>query len=161
MKDRIMSRWGRNRVLPVPRNRVRRPLLALVALLLVLGVGYGINALRDSGSSPSHPSATSQGPSASTTSSEVGLSSLPAQAAQTVALIVKGGPFPYPHNDGVVFGNNEHLLPKEASGYYHEYTVPTPGASNRGTRRIITGRRGEYYYTGDHYEHFQRVDVNR
>jgi ribonuclease T1 len=139
----------------VARNRVRRPLLALVALLVVLGVGYGVNATRHS-----DPKATVSA-AASSSSGDVALSSLPPQAATTVALIKKGGPFPYPHNDGVVFSNNEHLLPREVSGYYHEYTVPTPGASNRGTRRIITGKAGEYYYTGDHYEHFQRVDLNR
>ena len=138
------------------RNRVRRPLLALVALLVVLGVGYGVNATRHS-----DPKATVSASGSTGTSGDVALSSLPPQAATTVALIKKGGPFPYPHNDGVVFGNNEHLLPREASGYYHEYTVPTPGASNRGTRRIITGKAGEYYYTGDHYEHFQRVDITR
>jgi guanyl-specific ribonuclease Sa len=86
---------------------------------------------------------------------------LPVQVAQTVALIKKGGPFPYPANDGVVFNNNEHRLPSEPKGFYREYTVPTPGASNRGTRRIITGQDGAYYYTGDHYESFQRVDVDR
>jgi ribonuclease T1 len=137
----------------VPRNRVRRPLLALIALLVVLAIGYGVNAARHSSSKPT--------PATTTTSQTVPLSSLPSQAAQTVALIKQGGPFPYPKNDGVVFGNNEHLLPREKSGYYHEYTVPTPGASTRGTRRIITGKNGEYYYTGDHYEHFQLVDVNR
>lgn len=131
------------------RNRVRRPLLALVALLAVLGVGYGIDATH-------HSASTSV-----VTTSQVALSSLPAQAAQTIALIRKGGPFPYPRNDGVVFSNNEHLLPKEPSGYYHEYTVPTPGASTRGTRRIITGTDGTFYYTADHYEHFEVVDVNR
>ncbi len=136
----------------MPRRRVRRPLLALIALLVVLGVGYAV----DQTHSTSHPSAQATG-----TSQEVALSSLPVQAAQTVALIKKGGPFPYPHNDGVVFSNNEHRLPRESSGYYHEYTVPTPGASTRGTRRIITGKAGEFYYTGDHYEHFERVDVAR
>jgi ribonuclease T1 len=138
----------------VARNRVRRPLLALVALLAVLGVGYGVDATRHSGSSAS-------GSNAVATAAAVALSTLPAQAAQTIELIRKGGPFPYPRNDGVVFSNNEHLLPKEPSGYYHEYTVPTPGASTRGTRRIITGKVGEFYYTGDHYEHFELVDANR
>jgi ribonuclease T1 len=140
----------------VARNRVRRPLLALVALLVVLGVGYGVNATRHS-----DPKATVSSAEPTVSSEDVALSSLPSQAATTVALIKKGGPFPYPRNDGVVFSNNEHLLPREASGYYHEYTVPTPGASNRGTRRIITGKAGEYYYTGDHYEHFERVDITR
>lgn len=89
----------------------------------------------------------------------VALSQLPPEVASTVRVIQSGGPFPYPHNDGVVFHNDEHLLPSEPDGYYHEYTVPTPGASDRGARRIVVGAHGEYYYTGDHYESFVRVDV--
>jgi ribonuclease T1 len=84
----------------------------------------------------------------------VPLSALPAQAAQTVTLIDAGGPFPYPTHDGGTFGNFEGLLPKQSSGYYKEYTVPTPGSSDRGTRRIIAGSNGTLYWTGDHYEHF-------
>jgi ribonuclease T1 len=78
-----------------------------------------------------------------------------------VRLIESGGPFPYPRNDGVVFHNNEHHLPPERDGYYHEYTVPTPGSSDRGARRIVTGASGEFWYTSDHYDTFQRVDVRR
>ncbi|RJQ85336.1 ribonuclease [Amycolatopsis panacis] len=90
----------------------------------------------------------------------VALSSLPAQATDTYQLILKGGPYPYPKNDGVVFTNREGILPSCASSYYHEYTVPTPGASNRGTRRIVTGEGGEYFYTGDHYASFQAIDID-
>ena len=61
----------------------------------------------------------------------------------------------------MVFYNDEGRLPREPTGYYHEYTVPTPGASTRGARRIITGRDGEFYYTADHYETFQRVELSR
>lgn len=76
-----------------------------------------------------------------------------------MGLIESGGPFPYPRNDGVVFGNFEGRLPKHERGYYHEYTVPTPGDKHRGTRRIVTGGAPltdppEFYYTGDHYESF-------
>ncbi|MFI5609390.1 ribonuclease domain-containing protein [Amycolatopsis sp. NPDC051903] len=88
------------------------------------------------------------------------LSALPAEATTTYNLIQQGGPFPYPKNDGVVFDNREGILPSCSSGYYHEYTVPTPGASNRGTRRIITGEGGEYFYTGDHYATFKVIDVD-
>lgn len=88
------------------------------------------------------------------------LSSLPAEATTTYNLILKGGPFPYPKNDGVVFTNTEKILPACASAYYHEYTVPTPGASNRGTRRIIKGNGGEFFYTGDHYVTFSVIDVS-
>jgi ribonuclease T1 len=86
----------------------------------------------------------------------VALSHLPPQAAQTVALIEAGGPFPY-SEDGIVFHNYEGLLPAESTGYYHEYTVTTPGASDRGARRIIEGSGGELYWTDDHYRTFERI----
>lgn len=75
---------------------------------------------------------------------------------QTLALIDAGGPFPY-RQDGTVFSNREHLLPAEAHGYYHEYTVPTPGSPDRGARRIVMGSQGEAYYTDDHYRSFWRI----
>src|SRR5258706_15845577 len=71
-------------------------------------------------------------------------------------LIAHGGPFQH-RQDGVVFQNREGRLPAQARGYYHEYTVPTPGASNRGARRIITGSRGERYYTRAHSGTFVRL----
>ncbi|MEW9572565.1 ribonuclease domain-containing protein [Rhodanobacter sp. Si-c] len=82
---------------------------------------------------------------------------LPPEARDTLMLIARGGPFPH-RQDGVVFGNYEGLLPKEPRGYYHEYTVETPAAHNRGARRIITGGTppAVYYYTGDHYRSFRR-----
>ena len=131
---------------------VRRPLMALLALVGALAVGYAVQAC-----SSAAPSA--KGPSSAQIRVEP-LSALPPEAATTVHLIQDGGPFPYPGNDGVVFHNFEHTLPPEPDGYYHEYTVPTPGSPDRGTRRIITGAHGEYWYTGDHYETFVRVDVS-
>ena len=89
-------------------------------------------------------------------SSDIDAQSLPSEARQTVALIKAGGPFPY-SRDGGVFNNREGQLPKKARGYYHEYTVKTPGARDRGARRLITGRGGELYYTDDHYRTFKRV----
>jgi ribonuclease T1 len=71
-------------------------------------------------------------------------------------LIKQGGPFPH-KRDGVVFGNRERRLPYGPRGYYREYTVPTPGARDRGARRIVAGTRGEYYYTDDHYNTFRRI----
>lgn len=88
------------------------------------------------------------------------LSTLPPEAGRTHQLIDSGGPFPY-HQDGVVFGNRETRLPRKGSGYYHEYTVPTPGERDRGPRRLITGATGELYYTGDHYASFVVVDPGR
>lgn len=84
------------------------------------------------------------------------VSELPVEVRETLALIKAGGPFPY-SKDGAVFGNREGLLPKRDRGYYREYTVKTPGAKDRGARRIVAGRGSEYYYTADHYRSFRRI----
>jgi len=81
---------------------------------------------------------------------------LPFEARETFILIKQHGPFSFPR-DGVVFGNYEHRLPQQPRGYYHEYTVKTPGARNRGARRIVCGPLPECYYSGDHYQTFQRI----
>ena len=81
---------------------------------------------------------------------------LPREARETIRLIEQGGPFPF-DKDGATFQNREGLLPKRASGYYREYTVITPGSSDRGARRIVAGKGGELYYTDDHYDSFKRV----
>lgn len=83
---------------------------------------------------------------------------LPAQAVDTLGLIAKGGPYPY-RSDGIVFENRENRLPRKASGYYHEYTVVTPGSGDRGARRVVTGGTGEQYWTADHYGSFQEIDA--
>ncbi len=89
-----------------------------------------------------------------------GLPALPPEALDTLALIRRGGPFPY-HKDGSVFQNRERLLPQRPRGYYREYTVPTPAARDRGARRIIAGGQPPqvFYYTADHYRSFQRIDA--
>ena len=125
--------------------------------------------------------------------STITIPELPAEARDTLQLIKRGGPFPYPR-DGVVFGNYEHKLPELARGCtsdtlltksadcgrrceagapapkgfappcrarYHEYTVKTPGAHNRGARRIVCGIVPECYYTGDHYRNFYRITEGR
>lgn len=88
-------------------------------------------------------------------------SELPAEARQTAQLIRSGGPFPY-SKDGSVFGNREALLPRQPRGHYREYTVPTPGARDRGARRIVCGGRQPRnpeacFYTDDHYASFRRI----
>ena len=94
------------------------------------------------------------------TSTVVAISALPAEARTTLELIRAGGPFPY-SRDGVVFGNRERLLPPQPRGYYHEYTVPTPGARTRGAQRIVCGgnvaARSECYYSDDHYQSFRKI----
>ena len=91
---------------------------------------------------------------------EVALSDLPKEARELRALIAKGGPFRY-DRDGVVFGNREHSLPLMPRGYYHEYTVRTPGARDRGARRMVCGgpktTPDVCYYSGDHYQTFRRI----
>jgi ribonuclease T1 len=49
-----------------------------------------------------------------------------------------------------VFKKLEGLLPPQPRGYYKEYTVPTPGVTERGSRRLMTGQNSEIYYTVDH-----------
>ncbi len=105
----------------------------------------------------------------------IDVAQLPPEARVTLQLIKQGGPFPY-SRDGVVFGNYEHQLPPQPRGHYREYTVKTPGAHDRGPRRIVCGvapaggrpvgspllrsdpsALPECYYTGDHYRSFKRI----
>lgn len=138
----------------LPRLSRRRITAALVALLVLVGGGWLLRDLvTDSPSGGQVPGVQS--------GLEVQqLSELPPEAARTWALIEDGGPFPE-RQDGTVFGNREGLLPDEERGYYREYTVPTPGLSHRGARRLVTGAGDELYYTGDHYQSFVVVDPNR
>ena len=86
----------------------------------------------------------------------VAAADLPPEARRTLQLIAAGGPFPY-RRDGVAFRNREKRLPLRPRDYYREYTVPTPGARDRGARRIVAGSGGERYYTDDHYRTFLRI----
>ncbi|NGO78090.1 ribonuclease [Streptomyces sp. YC504] len=106
------------------------------------------------------PTVPTAAPVASTSAAvgDICYSALPSQAHDTLDLIEAGGPFPYPQ-DGTVFQNREGLLPGQSTGYYHEYTVKTPGSPDRGARRIVTGEeQQEDYYTADHYASFDLVD---
>lgn len=91
---------------------------------------------------------------------EIAAADLPKEGREVLAQIRRGGPFLY-DRDGVVFGNREHLLPAKSRGYYHEYTVPTPGVKSRGARRIICGGPARSpdacFYTSDHYSSFKRI----
>ena len=123
-------------------SRFTRYVAAFVALLLALLL-------------PLATPAAARG-SAPDSGQEVTVAELPAEARHTIALIRKGGPFPH-ERDGIEFRNFEKRLPLKARGYYREYTVRTPGAKNRGARRIVAGRGGELYYTDDHYNSFRRI----
>jgi ribonuclease T1 len=91
---------------------------------------------------------------------DVAAADLPKEARDVLVLIHNGGPYRY-DRDGVVFSNFENLLPAKPKGYYHEYTVHTPGAKGRGARRIICGGAArtpdECFYTSDHYRSFKRI----
>jgi ribonuclease T1 len=150
----------------------RRITAALIGLLVLVLGGWLVKDVVSDGSpaSPStSPSSSASAPAkggAAVPGADSGLpvkalSTLPPQASDTWKLIEKGGPYPYPRNDDVVFENREKRLPGKKSGYYHEYTVKTPGSADRGARRLITGQAHELYYTGDHYASFVVVDPAR
>ena len=127
-----------------PRSGRPAKVGALLALVVATAMSFGAQARAPAG-----------------LGADVSLSSLPAEARKTDQLIHSGGPFPYAR-DGVVFGNYEKRLERKPRGYYHEYTVPTPGARNRGARRIICGGNpptepDACFYTEDHYNSFHRI----
>jgi ribonuclease T1 len=124
---------------------------AAVALALIGALGSGVI--------PTAPAKEAAPQSAAIAS--VALASLPQEARTTYRLIHVGGPFPY-SKDGTVFGNREKLLPRRPRGEYREYTVDTPGLTNRGARRIVCAglppeRPSECFYTSDHYASFKRI----
>ncbi|MEV7503525.1 ribonuclease domain-containing protein [Streptomyces sp. NPDC093018] len=146
-----------------PARSLSRPVSRLFAgLLVVLAVllaGCSPTATTGSGTTGTRTGASSGSvatPGWAKGMATVPASRLPAEARRTLALIDRGGPYPY-SRDGIVFGNFERHLPKHQRGYYHEYTVQTPGSRDRGARRIITGQGGEFYYTDDHYNSFRAV----
>ena len=104
--------------------------------------------------------AQAKGPTAADPTAPIALADLPVQGVQVHALVMQGGPFAY-DKDGSVFGNRERLLPSQKRGYYREYTVPTPGARNRGARRLVCGGPPKTpdacFYTADHYASFRRI----
>lgn len=135
--------------------------IAVVALVAAMVGGGPLTAPQEASSLQSttaEPGSASTPPSVANPSAlpTINASQLPREAQQTLALIAKGGPYPY-DRDGVNFGNFEGLLPRKSSGFYKEYTVPTPGESYRGARRIIVGKDTAKYYTADHYDSFKFI----
>jgi ribonuclease T1 len=156
---------------------IGRLLVLAAVLVLVVGLGMVLSSTQEGPVSPPVPagSTAASAPVRSTAASEPGrstaasapavdgsgleavpASSLPPEARETLALIARGGPYPY-SRDGAVFSNFERLLPRKPSGYYKEFTVRTPGESDRGARRIVVGESGDKYYTPDHYDSFFHI----
>ena len=133
-------------------------LLGSVRLLTGCGKTVADQVLFQKSPSGAMAQANSEKPATSdqNNSSNVAISRLPTEARRTIQAIKKGGPFPY-RQDGIIFNNREGRLPYKPRGYYREYTVPTPGARDRGARRIIAGKGGELYYTDDHYNTFRMI----
>ncbi|NPT44679.1 ribonuclease [Paraburkholderia sp. 1N] len=143
-------------------------ILALSAILGGCGKGGSQNATQESGASASQAQlgrAASDTPAASGAQARsapavVTKAQLPGEAAETLRLIKAGGPFPF-GEDGVLFRNSAALLPQHPRGYYHAYTVRTPGSADRGQRRIVCGgprrQTGDCYYTDDYYASFKRI----
>lgn len=103
------------------------------------------------------PDGTALAPASATTGlPTVPVAALPPEAVDTLELIAAGGPYPY-RKDGATFANREGLLPRQAGGFYREYTVETPGSDDRGARRIVAGADGSRFWTDDHYASFQEV----
>ncbi len=141
-------------------------ILALSAILGGCGKGGSQNATQEAGASAAQPGqAASETPVASGAqgrSAPVAITraQLPGEAVETLRLIKAGGPFPF-SEDGVLFRNSAALLPEHPRGYYHTYTVRTPGSTDRGLRRIVCGgprkQTGDCYYTDDYYVSFKRI----
>ncbi|MEW2621863.1 ribonuclease domain-containing protein [Streptomyces sp. NPDC048106] len=138
-----------------PLSRLLAGMLVVLAVLLA-GCASGAGTTTGTGTRTGSSSGSVAAPGWAKGMATVPEARLPAEARRTLALIDRGGPYPYAR-DGIVFGNFERHLPEHRRGYYHEYTVETPGSPDRGARRIITGQGGEFYYTDDHYDSFRAV----
>ena len=142
-------------------GRRRRDLIVAAALAVVVAVALIVVAVTRGGEGIQNSAADFRPPAKTTVSPPSGmpivaLDRLPKEAQRVVEKIETGGSFQH-RQDGAVFANRERRLPRRAAGYYREYTVPTPGATDRGARRIIAGAQGELYYTADHYASFQWI----
>ena len=138
-------------------SRTRLTALAVLLVVALAAAAYLLTGRHHTSSPASAAQRTSARPAAGwvptgPAAAQVCQSKLPSQARDTLALIAKGGPYPY-RTDGIVFDNREGRLPKQRSGYYHEYTVVTPGSGDRGTRRVVTGSAGEEVLDGRPLQH--------
>jgi ribonuclease T1 len=154
------------RVSPARLRSVGAVAVVLLAVVVVLLVGRSTGTAEPAPATPAGSASTATTSAATRPTRDpasglglVDAADLPSQARRTLALIERGGPFPYAQ-DGTVFGNVEGVLPRQPRGWYREYTVPTPGESDRGARRIVTGGSGAgrtYFWTDDHYATFARI----
>lgn len=140
----------------------RRATISVVLGLVIL-VGFVVWTLwRDAGAVTSSAISATTSRASAASDPETGLrwieaSELPSQGRQVLAVIDKGGPYPY-SQDGGTFSNAERLLPIKARGFYTEYTVKLPSSSDRGPVRIIMGGKGQWFFwTDDHYATFFRI----
>ncbi|GAB2330341.1 ribonuclease domain-containing protein [Streptomyces griseoincarnatus] len=130
---------------------------AAASLLSALLLGGGALSAPAAHAAPARPVAVSATPSVLTVG-DICHGDLPSEAHDTLDLVGQGGPFPF-EQDGTVLQNREGVLPGQDTGYYHGYTVITPGSPTRGARRIVTGEQyHEDYRTADHYTSFDLVD---
>ncbi|WP_427385083.1 ribonuclease domain-containing protein [Janibacter sp. G56] len=155
---------------PLRLSRRTRDILLLLLAAAVFALWWwasssgGDDGTNRSGSETSSSRSVTQGSSGGSTPDSglatVAESRLPDEAREVLALIRVGGPYRY-DRDGVTFRNRERILPAQQRGYYKEYTVPTPGESDRGARRIVGGADGDRYYTDDHYDSFRQIEEGR
>ena len=128
----------------MPPRRASRKAFAALALAALLGASFAPALARDFAAERN----------------EIAVAALPREAREVLVRIREGGPFRF-ERDGVTFGNRERSLPPRKRGYYHEYTVVTPGVRTRGARRIVCGGPRKMpdacYYTDDHYASFRRI----
>jgi ribonuclease T1 len=148
------ARPGASRAPARSHLSVRALLIAATVVIVALIAVVGVVEWTAPAASDRAPASTSATPKSGLPTLPV--AALPPEARAMLALIDKGGPYPYAQ-DGTVFSNFEGLLPVRPNGYYHEYTVATPGSPDRGTRRLVVGRDGDVYYTSDHYASFRQV----
>jgi ribonuclease T1 len=139
---------------PMP---LRRALCASLAVAALTAAWAPAAASAASGPPPGAvvEARSSRGPRADL--GRIAWTALPPEGRETIARIRQGGPFPH-RRDGVTFANREHRLPSRPFGFYREYTVPTPGARDRGARRIVAADDGALFYSPDHYRTFLRVE---
>ncbi len=154
-----------------PSGKPPTPFLAVLAVLVALAGSWW--ATRSDGPTPAPQPAPQGQPAPAPTPAPAPLAADPAEwplgtrtipyaagsdrfveIVRTLDLIERGGPFPY-ERDGLEFQNRERRLPPAE---YREYTVKTPGASDRGARRLVVDQdSGVAWYSDDHYESFAAV----